>query len=129
MPNPFSCFDCTHTNRYAGSIGTMWDPPEPPEVECIHPIAADFQAEIGEDCAAGCPFFDPEMVRECFHCKAPINQPEYSWKLWIHGEGDALPVCSQACKEQGQDSIDREIEAHRIHDFNPDELYEGGSDE
>lgn len=109
-----SCFDCKNAiimeDRSVGIEAYVED--------CKHgdkpEIQAMFDKELDETTMAkDCPYFDPHLYTECANCKTPINQPIYSWELFVVGAWCELPVCSEKCKAELQIKVDKEIEELR----------------
>jgi hypothetical protein len=68
--------------------------------------------------AKDCPYFTPHLIDSCSNCKQSINQPEYTWQLWVSGYFDKLPVCSEKCRTELQIKCDKEIAEMRAGEAN-----------
>jgi hypothetical protein len=122
-PNKPNCFDCTRSSKFAGSSGTLYEPPEEPVAECNEPAGEALQELYGNDAAPRCALFNPIMALACDVCKAAINQPAWSWTLWVSTMGDAVPVCSVVCRVIGEEAFEREMANERA-SIESDYLYE-----
>lgn len=84
------CFYCTNASIYGGTIGSINEPPEPAEADCLHPLAdQDDNMVLGYLDCGECPFFDPIIV-EC-ECGTSIELYK-SYETCMGGS-----TCSQKC--------------------------------
>ena len=105
MPWKPTCFDCTLADIDPGDPGchtlSNGDPGWPGSPACVEgcPRFNDYDGEDPFETLdpLTCPLFKPRMVEMCQVCKAPINQPAYSFPGFVSGEWEAVPVCSHKC--------------------------------
>ena len=104
MPEPISCFNCTHARVYGGYGGSYECPPEPPEFECALADVPDNILEQDEP-AETCPLYKPVLINKCGECGKKMNVPENMWNIYAHGM-DTVPCCSELCRVRAQGKID-----------------------
>ncbi len=106
-----SCWTCEHADVSAGSHGNYYTPPEGDECDCgcneprfpshLYERAMDWPAgrdgrDVFEVLADLCGHYQPRLIKQCAHCRAPINEPVAGWQLWAHHWG-VEPCCSAEC--------------------------------
>ena len=113
--NKRSCHNCQHSRIIRGKSSV---------VDCLHP-EVDFKlldkhknnpAILPQVCG----HYRPVLIENCLHCNQPINQPAWSWNLWVEDVFEDLPVCCYRCQKQLQKELDRRTDNFS---FNP-ESYE-----
>ncbi len=101
MGNKKSCYNC----QYSRLIN------ERKKVDCINGnVSYELLDKYKENpylLPGMCGEYKPELVEECKNCGEKINQPIFSWHLWVEDVFEELAVCSRRCQEKLQEKLDK----------------------